>query len=424
MLRTCVVALAAVPVAVGLAAAQNVVPIELQPKQPILQPAVQPRLGFAYDTRINLVQQKDVQEDIKATPEQIAKFQEIVKAQAEAFQGLKDVQGAERFDKMKEIYAKTSKDLEAALKPEQVKRLEQIRVQVLLRSSPLAATMDEKIKDRLKLTADQQAQLTEQMREMSQEIRNLFQGGNREEAMKKMTELRKKTYEKFEQLLTDEQKKALKDMTGEPFKGADAGNPPRLLPVQPGVQIRPIQPNAIPNAVPKQLPVEPAEKRLQPGDGEKQPAPAPKVEPVNPIQIQVRPIQIQPGQIQPVPLRPNQVVPLRRAKVEIGLGGETAPMIRRIQIQPGQIQPVPLRPNQVVPLRRAKVEIGLGGETAPMIRRIQIQPGQIQPVPLRPNQVVPLRRAKVEIGLGGETAPMIRRIQIQPRQILPLPEKE
>src|SRR5262249_45285188 len=103
-------------------------------------------------------------------------------------------------------------------KPEQLKRLNQIMWQ---RSGIARAINNSEVQTALKLDDKQKEKIKTIEDENQKATRELFQGGggrgnaNRE----KMQELRKKAEEDINAVLTDDQKKAYKDLLGEEFKG-------------------------------------------------------------------------------------------------------------------------------------------------------------------------------------------------------------
>lgn len=116
----------------------------------------------------------------------------------------------------KEFNDDATKALGEVLKPEQVKRLKQIELQQ--RGS--RAFVDEEVQKALKLTDEQKEKIKGIAEESGKQMRELFGGGqgNREEAFKKMQSLRKETNDKVQAVLSDDQKKAWKELTGEPFE--------------------------------------------------------------------------------------------------------------------------------------------------------------------------------------------------------------
>jgi hypothetical protein len=99
------------------------------------------------------------------------------------------------------------------LKPDQIKRLKQIELQQ-------AGPADPDAQKELKLSDDQKAKIKEIADKSREEGREIFSTakGNFQEALEKMTKLRKQTQEKELAVLSDAQKKQWKDMTGEPFE--------------------------------------------------------------------------------------------------------------------------------------------------------------------------------------------------------------
>jgi Spy/CpxP family protein refolding chaperone len=180
--------------------------------------------GFGGGGGAMLVANKGVQQELKVDDEQAEKLnalaQELGEKQREQFQRLQDVPQDERRDKMQEISqamnADLRKSLDKVLKPEQIKRFEQIQLQ----QAGLSAFATPRVQEELKLSDEQKSKLREINEEQSQAMRSAFQGAqdDREGAMRKIADLRKQSNEKALAVLTDDQKKTWKDMTGEPFE--------------------------------------------------------------------------------------------------------------------------------------------------------------------------------------------------------------
>ncbi len=140
--------------------------------------------------------------------------------QREEFQNLRDLSQEERGEKMQQMArahaAGLVKGMGGILKPEQVKRFEQIQLQ----QSGAGAFSSPRVQEELKLTDDQKSKLREITDESGQSMREAFQSlqSDREGAMKKIGEIRKQATEKAVGVLTVDQKKAWKEMTGEPFE--------------------------------------------------------------------------------------------------------------------------------------------------------------------------------------------------------------
>ena len=163
------------------------------------------------------------------------KAEEQSKKMREMFAGGGGPPDREVMQKMMEDGRKLGEEAKAlaekTLTPEQVKRAKQIEVQVM----GLRAFANEEVAKALKGTDDQKEKVKGIMEEYGKESADLRQeygirgfggggggGGNVDQA--KMAEYQKKnkaltdeTTEKVMKAMTDEQKKAWKEMTGEPF---------------------------------------------------------------------------------------------------------------------------------------------------------------------------------------------------------------
>lgn len=172
----------------------------------------------------SLVTNEGVQKELKLADDQAGKAKEIADKLREKHKGefaaAFKLDGEERRTKMQEILKtfneETAKELGTVLKPEQIKRLKQIELQQ--RGS--RAFEDQEVVAGLKISDDQKAKLKALGEESGKQMREIFQGaqGHREEAAKKFQALRKETMDKALAVLSDDQKKAWKELTGEPFE--------------------------------------------------------------------------------------------------------------------------------------------------------------------------------------------------------------
>ncbi|MGE3804147.1 MAG: hypothetical protein AB7K24_05695 [Gemmataceae bacterium] len=207
----------------------------------------QPGKIAAFPTNVKgyLLQRKDIQEELKLTDDQVAKVTDELKKGRGAIGPVKDRD--EYIKKMKEMAEAQDKAIAGILKPEQVKRLDQIDMQRQGLQSPKAI-------EALKITDDQQTKIREIQAESFKERRDIFKNGAQkgEELQKKIAEHMEKTAEKMSGVLTPEQKAKWKDLTGEPFKGLNQAVPFRgIQGGQGGVQVLPIQ-------------IKPVQKKVQP----------------------------------------------------------------------------------------------------------------------------------------------------------------
>jgi hypothetical protein len=191
----------------GLAAAD-------EPKQPARPAAV----GMP---SLRLLHQKAVQEELKMTDEQVKKVDEVAQKLKEEREAAIDKGEKPDLAKMVE---KMDKAVAEFLKPEQLKRLKQIQLQV---GGPRVFNNRELVKE-MKITEAQQKKLKELQDEMAAEVKKIFEkdAESREEARKKVTDVNNKVREKIIDLMEGEQKARWKEKVGEPFKGVLPFGPP------------------------------------------------------------------------------------------------------------------------------------------------------------------------------------------------------
>jgi len=121
----------------------------------------------------------------------------------------------QRFRQQAEERAKKEKEkLAEILKPEQLKRLNEIYVRV----AGVAALNDADVAKQLEITDEQKEKMAKVREETMTAMRELFTGGGDREANRaKFEELRKSSEEKTLAVLTDAQKKKFEELKGKPF---------------------------------------------------------------------------------------------------------------------------------------------------------------------------------------------------------------
>jgi hypothetical protein len=147
---------------------------------------------------LGLLQRQDVQKELGMEEEDVAKIPEAV------------------MDALKKI-----------LKPDQLKRLEQLDLQ----RRGNRAFADQKVQQALKFTDDQKEQVKTILEDSAKQMQELFAGfrrgggggGDFQERMKKVQELNKETTKKIDEVLTTDQKKKWKAMLGKPFQFEQQG---------------------------------------------------------------------------------------------------------------------------------------------------------------------------------------------------------
>jgi hypothetical protein len=170
-----------------------------------------------------LIGNKAVQKELKLTEDQVKKIEENSKKLApkrqeagEAFKG-GDKEKAQEIQK--EIATETEKFIKETLNADQQKRLKQIQRQQMR----AAAFSDEETAKELKLTDEQKDGIKKINEDMRAEIREAFQGVDfqdqeaRQAAQKKIQGIQKEAMDKITKMLTPDQKKTWRELTGEPF---------------------------------------------------------------------------------------------------------------------------------------------------------------------------------------------------------------
>ncbi len=172
---------------------------------------------------ILMLRTRSLQQELKATPEQARKLVDFSDAMMrrgrELSVQLRDMPAANSRAKVEELQRarldELRKGLVEILKPEQIKRLEQIGLQ---QSGVFAFEMPH-VLEALKLTDPQKGQIRAILLEMKATLRDVFVElqKDREAAAARRLEVETQTLAKCTALLTDEQKATWQDLTGEPF---------------------------------------------------------------------------------------------------------------------------------------------------------------------------------------------------------------
>jgi len=167
--------------------------------------------------------------ELKITEEQAAKLQALQEnlrsGMMERFQAIQDLPEDERRGKtesaMKEVADGMKKDLKTVLNADQFKRFEQITTQ----AQGFQAFSLPEVQKALTITDAQKEAIEKIQQENMAAMRDAFQAsqGDREAAMKAMTEIRNKSMEKAKALLSAEQKSQWEEMVGKPFQMPQGG---------------------------------------------------------------------------------------------------------------------------------------------------------------------------------------------------------
>ncbi len=176
-----------------------------------------------------LLGNKGVQKELKLSDETSEKVTKLVEEwRGKIRDKMEGLSQEERREKglaiSKEINDEAKTATKDLLSAEQHARLEQISLQ----QRGLQAFADAHVQEKLKLSDEQKdkiKEIGEGVRTQVADLRSAFQS-DREGAMQKLAAIRKESFEKVHALLSDDQKKAWKELTGEPYEVKFEGRRP------------------------------------------------------------------------------------------------------------------------------------------------------------------------------------------------------
>jgi hypothetical protein len=180
--------------------------------------------GFGQQGMAMLLMNKSVAEELKLSDEQHEKVkkavEEVTSKHREDLKAAFQDKNREKVQSIqKEISTALSQSLDGVLKPEQVKRLHQVEIQV---AGPRAFQM-ERVQKALKLTDKQQEKVKDLEEGLTKAREESFKDigkdkEKRQEAQKQLAAKSKEVMEKIASELSDDQKKAWKELTGAHFE--------------------------------------------------------------------------------------------------------------------------------------------------------------------------------------------------------------
>jgi hypothetical protein len=168
-----------------------------------------------------LVGQKSVQEEVKLTDDQVAKAKKVnedirAKYADDLKNSFKDREKAAEL--RKKMSEETNKALAEVLKPDQLKRIRQIEIQL----GGLNSLSRDDVAKELKLTDKQKDDLKGRVDDLRKDTGEIFKDAGKDkfaEASVKARTLSQEAATKFVSTLSDDQKTAYKEMTGKKFDG-------------------------------------------------------------------------------------------------------------------------------------------------------------------------------------------------------------
>ena len=173
-----------------------------------------------------LLRDDKVQTELMLTDDQKAQFKKIADKFRDDIQKARDDKD---FKKMFELFqtasAEVDKQLPDILKPDQVKRLKQLELQ----AAGCAAFTKDDVQTALKLTDAQKKEITATQDDIKKDAADLLKDAQGDmdkmrEAFKKIQGMRKDALAKVMDSLTDDQKKAWKDLAGDKFEFSPPGS--------------------------------------------------------------------------------------------------------------------------------------------------------------------------------------------------------
>jgi hypothetical protein len=176
-------------------------------------------LGGDLDSLDFLLLNESVQKELKLSDEQLLKVKEVIhdvrQKHRPEMEKLRD--RLKLLETMRASGEEVLKKMDGILTAEQIKRFKQIRLQ----KDGLRAFSDKEVEAALRLTEEQKSRIKALTEELSQRAKQTLEegtGSNFESALRKLAALRKDLLQKAVDGLTAEQKKAWKELTGEPFE--------------------------------------------------------------------------------------------------------------------------------------------------------------------------------------------------------------
>jgi Spy/CpxP family protein refolding chaperone len=166
----------------------------------------------------NLLSNKGVQDEIKLTDKQKAEIKKVQETFNADMKKAREDKDREAFQAAFKKYNTALGKVKDGLKPEQVKRLNQIEIQ----ASGLAAFKRKDVLKELKLSDKQKDQVKDIEQDLAKDMKELFADarGDREKmtaAIKKLGKMRTDAFAKVVKTFDADQKKAWKELTGKPY---------------------------------------------------------------------------------------------------------------------------------------------------------------------------------------------------------------
>jgi hypothetical protein len=166
-------------------------------------------------TKLLLLRQKSVQKELKLDADVVKKIMAFTQKQSDAAKKALDLGEAERKKAFGKLAKENEKFLTDTLTEKQAKRLDQLK----MRFTALRELLKPDMVKELGLDDKQVTKLKELHTQARKALVELLQSKEREGKSKKLEKLREAARTKVLAILTDAQKKKLREKLGPPFKG-------------------------------------------------------------------------------------------------------------------------------------------------------------------------------------------------------------
>jgi hypothetical protein len=178
-------------------------------------PAQEPSVPRGATVKLLLLRQKSVQKDLKLGADVVKKIMEFTSRQSEAARKTLELGEAERKKALEKLAKENEKFLTDTLTEKQGKRLEQLR----MRFTALTQLLKPEVVKELTLSTEQVKKLKDLQTQARKALVELIQAKEREGKSKKLAKLHEDTRTKILAILTDDQKKKVREKMGPPLKG-------------------------------------------------------------------------------------------------------------------------------------------------------------------------------------------------------------
>lgn len=172
----------------------------------------------------SMLSSKDVQKELKLTEDQIKTITTAGTEMQKAFRAAIQDMDREAMQKAREEQTKALTKVREGFSGDQKKRFFQLEVQSAAKGNQAAIFGREDVQKVMKFTSEQKDKVKSALSELEKDVKEIFEDaqGDREKfgaAMKKVQGLGKDTFDKVTKSLSDDQKKAWKELQGDEFKG-------------------------------------------------------------------------------------------------------------------------------------------------------------------------------------------------------------